>query len=587
MARLEIEDQIITPFSELYLCPHCDNLDMGIFCSSCGKTLKIEFPNIENELIRRYMKFGFIRLEEWIDQHLSVAGNYHLNILNIDKGTVLVKEHPPNNGLSLELIILFYKDRTDQNYLRNIYNNFILKANEFILRNNRLKRKQRSGKSQFYIEKLDIRAFLIKEPLTDERDTDKYFLKRVIPTKTASGAGEIIKFLFAPNLIKSTFNLRVTLDISVISLASAKLNANSTKPFDIVRHQAEIIAKQTLTQTITRGPSPNRSLAIIISIVEGFRDYFKILIQYIKNPYYFAELVSTAKIITPSKVIGLYFIGLTCSITIPWIISGGYLTPSNLSIFSNLPPFLSDVAELGLELLRISIICLILHGVIRLFGRKGSFTSLFLCYLFYESFMQLLERPARYLTGPLLLNWLNNNFHAQYTIQSIAFSFLSLIAAYFLFPILFSVYKASKAVTSIAFLFVLAFFGFWAGFFNEFTQASNRKMYGNEINYHGLQLFYKDGVTLEDATKLEEFLISSAFANGSTQSVQILKHDSTYIFRYVIDESKMTTEVRTIIPAFASSISENVFNGAQVKIQTCNNKFETIAEFLMDKRNYR
>lgn len=570
-------------FSDLFICPHCDALDSGKYCSNCGESLGIPLDSVSGELTKRYKYIGFSYFHEWLAANAEIAAYHGLASLDTLPCTVLCRERLHGSGLRLELIMIIDGDAAVNsiNQSLDVYFDNIRSA---IGTKNQLPRKDRSKAYQHYLEKITIREIVIKNSDGLSQEYKNFSRKTRIRTKTGTVGGNFKRMVLSDHFLKSTFYLRIQTDISIFNFHTGEYHPYSKKLYDIVDHQAEVVARQT---KINPFQVPKRSnnwfLQLLLTLSESFRDYFKMFFQYFKNPDYFSDLVASKKVIPFGRIAGLYFTGLICSITIPWILTGGYLNSGNLSSFSNLPPFISDLAELVLELVSGFILCVLLHAIFRLYKRRGSLSSLLLCYLFLQAFLQLVNRPLEYLTGPLLSRLVDYDSRLQYPIKVVVFSLFSFISLYFLYPILFSIYRATRVMITVAFLSVALLVGFVEGFVDGFVETWGRKRFGTEVNYNALQIYFKDGVTTSDVDRLKKFLVSSGFENGKRQSIQLVKQDSIYIFRMVVDPTYVDKlkDMRRVLSGMASEISNYVFDGAPVRVHACNEWFTTIEVFDM------
>lgn len=108
-------------------------------------------------------------------------------------------------------------------------------------------------------------------------------------------------------------------------------------------------------------------------------------------------------------------------------------------------------------------------------------------------------------------------------------------------------------------------------------EVKDEKDYGEKISVDGTDVYYKDGVTKEEAVSLGTFLEESSFTNGKAKSVQIVKQDDTYQFRMVIkDGYEDDPEYIEMAEAYSASISSSVFHGAQVEMHLCDKDLETL-----------
>ena len=116
-----------------------------------------------------------------------------------------------------------------------------------------------------------------------------------------------------------------------------------------------------------------------------------------------------------------------------------------------------------------------------------------------------------------------------------------------------------------------------------FISCSN---YGDKLSFDGTDVYYKDGITKEQAQKLGEYLKEEEFTDGSEKSVQLIKDETTgnIAFRMVVGEDNEEGNDE-IFKMFAKEISKNVFNGKAVDFHICNNSFETIKAFPFNERD--
>lgn len=100
--------------------------------------------------------------------------------------------------------------------------------------------------------------------------------------------------------------------------------------------------------------------------------------------------------------------------------------------------------------------------------------------------------------------------------------------------------------------------------------------YGDKLTFNGTEVYYNDGVTIEQAQKLGEYLIESKFTDGTYKSVQLVKDDTTgnLIFRMIINKNIDKND--EMFKDFSQSISKDIFNGQPVDMHLCDNKFKTL-----------
>lgn len=101
--------------------------------------------------------------------------------------------------------------------------------------------------------------------------------------------------------------------------------------------------------------------------------------------------------------------------------------------------------------------------------------------------------------------------------------------------------------------------------------------YGTEKEFDGVQLFYTENVSEEEADKLGEYLIASGFADGAEKSVQLEKANETYQFRMVVkDGFEQKEEFIALAKQFANEMSADVFDGAEVEVHLCDDRLKTL-----------
>ncbi|MCB0457490.1 MAG: hypothetical protein R2776_00465 [Flavobacteriaceae bacterium] len=100
--------------------------------------------------------------------------------------------------------------------------------------------------------------------------------------------------------------------------------------------------------------------------------------------------------------------------------------------------------------------------------------------------------------------------------------------------------------------------------------------YGDKVTFDGTEVYYKDNVTQEMATKTGEYLQEMGFTDGSAKSVQLTK-DSVYNFRMVVQKQFETDTTKDYsFMALGFLLSSEVFNGEALNFQLCDNTFKTV-----------
>lgn len=106
--------------------------------------------------------------------------------------------------------------------------------------------------------------------------------------------------------------------------------------------------------------------------------------------------------------------------------------------------------------------------------------------------------------------------------------------------------------------------------------------YGSKEVFNGTEVYYKTGVSKDEAMKLGNYLVSSEFADGNKKSVQLIKNKETgaYVFRMVTNkEAQESDSYDFIFKLMAVQMSDSVFNKEPVDFEVCDNLFNTVKTF--------
>jgi hypothetical protein len=92
------------------------------------------------------------------------------------------------------------------------------------------------------------------------------------------------------------------------------------------------------------------------------------------------------------------------------------------------------------------------------------------------------------------------------------------------------------------------------------------------------ELRYTKNVTLQEAEKLKDFLISYGFSTDQNpKTVELDKEDNVYLFKMVLDKSRIEDKnTVSLLYMFKEEISKNVFNNQPVKIHMCDELMNTM-----------
>ena len=106
------------------------------------------------------------------------------------------------------------------------------------------------------------------------------------------------------------------------------------------------------------------------------------------------------------------------------------------------------------------------------------------------------------------------------------------------------------------------------------------KNYGDKVKKGNIEVYYKEGITKEQAEKTAELLYNSikgTAAAESRKSMQLIKgNGDTLLFRMVVDKKKLADAKDENFIAIATALSEGVFDGKPVNVDLTNNSFKTI-----------
>lgn len=109
--------------------------------------------------------------------------------------------------------------------------------------------------------------------------------------------------------------------------------------------------------------------------------------------------------------------------------------------------------------------------------------------------------------------------------------------------------------------------------------------FGKELKYNNLQVFYKDGVSRDEASRLGDYLVKSGFNEDHTHvlTVQVVKKGDIYQFRMVAKKGVVDDPSYTkLFHQFASELSRDVFNNATVELHLCDDLLRTQRVFQME-----
>jgi len=112
-----------------------------------------------------------------------------------------------------------------------------------------------------------------------------------------------------------------------------------------------------------------------------------------------------------------------------------------------------------------------------------------------------------------------------------------------------------------------------------FSSCTN---YGKKVSKDHVEVYYKDGMSKDDAQKLLDFLYP-LWNKGDKKSVQLVKIKDTITFRMVTDEKKMAQVDDETFSMLGHVFSDSIFNSAPVNVDLTDDHFKTIRTFHFHK----
>jgi len=99
---------------------------------------------------------------------------------------------------------------------------------------------------------------------------------------------------------------------------------------------------------------------------------------------------------------------------------------------------------------------------------------------------------------------------------------------------------------------------------------------GTKLVVNSGEIYYRDGVTAEEADRLGKFLVAEGYFDGTGKTIQVLKEGDSYAFRMVIKQEYLDNEdFKTLLRHFGGKVSRDVFNGKAVVVHFCDDQLKT------------
>lgn len=117
-----------------------------------------------------------------------------------------------------------------------------------------------------------------------------------------------------------------------------------------------------------------------------------------------------------------------------------------------------------------------------------------------------------------------------------------------------------------------------------FSSCTN---YGKKVKTGNVEVFYKDGVTEEQAKKIsalfDEAVQKTNPGSISRKSFQVTKPSDSVLLRMVIDKSKLDMVEDETMYAISQIVSDSVFNGGPVNLMLTDDHFKTLRTLAFKK----
>ena len=445
---------VLQPFAESFICPNCSYLDAGKFCSECSESLLTDDNQISITLVNRLLSLGYKHFSSFVAEEAEGVRNYDFSDFNIEGIGLVYFLAQGVQGLRIELILIGNDSVMSPQFLKNLSESFTRKIDILNDYNTSLKKEERPKEYTEYIERIELKYIVI----TDNSSTynAKEFNLKNCTVAVKTGLGFWKGSSSYDGLSRRTqFSLAITFEVITLDVKLRLASTNKSKLFNVILYNASVALYQTHTSFNDKKTERKRPFALIFFffIFESFIDYFRTFIQFLKSPYFFAELIINKKCIPLTKIVNYYLVGLVCSVTIPILLSGGYITSDNLTLFSNLPPFIGDMAELGAEVLILYVQVLLMHFVFKLFKHRGNLQYFFMGMLFIKAFFQMIDRPYDYFVGVPLSSFMFDIDAAQQYARVVGYLGNFYMIFYFIvyYPVVRTAYKVTPRLAITAF----------------------------------------------------------------------------------------------------------------------------------------
>ena len=432
-----VQLETFAPFKTSFYCTYCGFADTGKFCSSCGKSLSLSKKQFLGSLIQRIKALGFKSLSTDLQNDQVEKSIKILNFSSLIKHDL----HPFYNlgagiiglesCLRLEIILLVNRDEFNAE-IDSVISDFFLNCigEDRLKEINQLKKRDR------------IRNISIKLVAIDNNkatmSSNNLQLKGVVPKRR-----NLPKFRR-----KNKYSVTCSTSAILVDLDKEIISKSSQMRFDPVLHEVSMALHQ-LKEQIPATRSRNIANVLFGDVI----DYFKAFGGLLSSPSIFAEAVSRGGYLTPRQIWSFYIIGILVPALLLYTLSLGTIKPSQVLVFSELPPILGEVVEGIFGVVFILLEVTIYYLTFRLFRRKGSFKKLFMAILVVTAFYSLISTTAIYIAEFLALDIGSMDYTDYYKNIEIRISQgLSLLYLYMAYPFFVKIFRVGLREIMAAFL---------------------------------------------------------------------------------------------------------------------------------------
>jgi len=112
--------------------------------------------------------------------------------------------------------------------------------------------------------------------------------------------------------------------------------------------------------------------------------------------------------------------------------------------------------------------------------------------------------------------------------------------------------------------------------------------YGKKVNHGHVEVYYKEGISKEDAQKTADlfYRMDANNSGGIKKSLQLVKDKDSICFRMVVNEKKLASVPDDAFNALANILSDSVFNSNPVNVDLTDDHFKTIRSLHYKKMDF-